>query len=73
MKSGLLTSSVSDTGNFKGVYSNVMILKRGVGGGGLVCPEFDLAFAQDGRALILFDGESVIHGVGPIKQALSSH
>lgn len=56
-----------DTGNFKNVYSNVLILKQQVQGGFLVCPEFDLAFAQQDGALILFDGQHIVHGVTPIK------
>jgi Oxygenase domain of the 2OGFeDO superfamily len=56
-----------DSGNFKGVYSNVLILKDGMVGGFLVCPEFDMAFAQQDGALILFDGQKIIHGVTPIK------
>lgn len=57
----------TDTGNFKNVYSNVLILKDGIQGGFLVAPEFDVAFAQQDGALILFDGQNIIHGVTPIK------
>lgn len=56
-----------DTGNFKNVFSNVLILKDGVAGGFLVCPEFNIAFGQQDGALILFDGQNIIHGVTPIK------
>jgi hypothetical protein len=56
-----------DTGNFKNVFSNVLILKDAVAGGFLVCPEFDIAFGQQDGALILFDGQNIIHGVTPIK------
>ncbi|HET9137522.1 MAG TPA: hypothetical protein VFO76_12880 [Candidatus Kapabacteria bacterium] len=56
-----------DTGNFKNVFSNVLILKDGVAGGFLVCPEFEIAFGQQDGALILFDGQNIIHGVTPIK------
>lgn len=56
-----------DSGNFKNVFSNVLILKDGVAGGFLVCPEFDIAFGQQDGALILFDGQNIIHGVTPIK------
>jgi hypothetical protein len=57
-----------DTGNFRGVFSNVLILKRGVVGGFLVCPAFDLAFEQSDNALILFDGQAIVHGVTPIRR-----
>ncbi len=56
-----------DTGNFKNVFSNVLILKDAVAGGFLVCPEFNIAFGQQDGALILFDGQNIIHGVTPIK------
>lgn len=56
-----------DTGNFKNVFSNVLILKENVTGGYLVAPEFDIAFEQSDGALILFDGQKIIHGVTPIK------
>lgn len=56
-----------DTGNFKDVYSNVVIMKEAVEGGYLVCPEFDIAFEQGDGALILFDGQKIIHGVTPIR------
>lgn len=58
----------TDTGNFRGVYSNVLILKKGVVGGFLACPEFDLAFEQGDGALAIFDGQAILHGVTPIKK-----
>lgn len=57
-----------DAGNFKGVYSNVLILKEDVIGGYLVCPEYNIGFEQGDGALILFDGQKIIHGVTPIKK-----
>ena len=56
-----------DTGNFKNVYSNVLIIKEGVLGGHLICPEYNIGFKQSDGALILFDGQAIIHGVTPIK------
>lgn len=56
-----------DTGNFKGVYSNVLIVKEGISGGHLICPEYNMGFEQSDGALILFDGQSIIHGVTPIR------
>jgi hypothetical protein len=56
-----------DTGNFKGVFSNVLIIKEDVIGGHLICPEYNIGFEQGDGALILFDGQSIIHGVTPIK------
>jgi hypothetical protein len=57
-----------DSGNFKGVYSNVLILKEDMIGGHLICPEYNIGFEQGDGALILFDGQRIIHGVTPIKQ-----
>ena len=57
-----------DTGNFKNVFSNVLIIKEDVIGGHLICPEYNLGFEQGDGALILFDGQKIIHGVTPIKQ-----
>ena len=56
-----------DTGNFKKVFSNVLIIKEGVIGGQLICPEYNIGFEQGDGALILFDGQAIIHGVTPIK------
>jgi hypothetical protein len=57
-----------DTGNFKDVYSNVLIIKEDVIGGHLICPEYNIGFEQSDGALILFNGQNIIHGVTPIKQ-----
>jgi len=56
-----------DAGNFKKVFSNVLIIKENVIGGHLICPEYNIGFEQGDGALILFDGQSIIHGVTPIK------
>lgn len=57
-----------DSGNFKNVYSNVLILKEGVTSGELVFPEFDIAFEQSDCALGIFDGQRWMHGVMPIER-----
>lgn len=57
-----------DTGNFKGNLSNVLILRDGIIGGELVFPEYRFALAQEDSYLAIFDGQSEIHGVMPIKQ-----
>lgn len=56
-----------DSGNLKGSFSNVLILKDGCSGGELVLPEYNLALAQNDGALCIFKGESIIHGVMPLK------
>lgn len=57
-----------DTGNEKGVFSNVIILRENCIGGYLVLPEFGIALSQSNGALILFDGQKLIHGVTDIQQ-----
>ncbi len=55
-----------DAGNFKNVLSNMIVLKRGVSGGRLACPEFDLKFECDDNHVVIFDGAQILHGVTPI-------
>ena len=57
-----------DSGNFKDVFSNVLILKSGITGGELVFPEFGVAFEQSDCALGIFDGQHWVHGVMPIER-----
>lgn len=57
----------TDTGNFKGVLSNMVVLKKGVKGGHLVVPELDRAFECADNTLIIFNGQDLIHGVSPIE------
>jgi hypothetical protein len=57
-----------DSGNFKDVFSNVLILKSGITGGELVFPEFGIAFEQSDCALGIFDGQHWMHGVMPIER-----
>lgn len=57
-----------DAGNFRGVYSNVLIIREGITGGELVFPELRLAFAQTDGALGIFDGQRWIHGVTPLQK-----
>jgi len=56
-----------DTGNVKNTFSNVLILKKEVIGGYLVCPELGITFEQADRALIIFNGQKIVHGVSPVK------
>lgn len=55
-----------DAGNFKNVLSNMIVLKRGVIGRRLVCPEFDVKFECDDNHVVIFDGAKILHGVTPI-------
>jgi len=55
-----------DAGNFKEVYSCMMVFKKNVDGGFLSCPEYDIAFKLPNKAVFLFDGQGILHGVTPI-------
>jgi len=56
-----------DTGNVKGAFSNVLILKENCKGGELVLPEYGVALAQNDGALCIFKGQEEIHGVMPLQ------
>jgi len=76
-KSSLFTSGIInknnplkyhfDTGNFTDVFSMMVVFKQGVEGGYLSCPEYDIAFKLPNNSILLFDGQSILHGVTPIK------
>lgn len=55
-----------DAGNFSNVWSNMLVLKKDVTGGYLSVPEYDVAFALPNNSLLMFDGQSLLHGVTPI-------
>lgn len=57
-----------DSGNFKGALSTVLILREGISGGELVCPEYGFTLSQRDGAFTLFEGQKVVHGVLPIKR-----
>ena len=59
-----------DAGNFKGVLSNMLVLKNKVKGGRLACPEFDFILECADDHVVIFNGQNILHGVTPI-QALS--
>jgi hypothetical protein len=55
-----------DAGNFAKVCSAMVGFRHKTDGGYLACPEIDTAFEIGDRSLILFDGQSLLHGVTPI-------
>jgi len=57
-----------DSGNFKGVYSAMAVFKRDIEGGYLSMPEYDVGVELTNNSLFMFDGQSVLHGVTPIKR-----
>jgi hypothetical protein len=56
-----------DSGNFKGVLSNMIVFKKDVSGGHLTIPEYNLALAVDDNSLTIFNGQDLVHGVTPIE------
>ncbi len=57
-----------DSGNFKGVWSAMLVFKKDVSGGHLSVPEYGLEFMLRDASLLLFDGQSIAHGVTPIRK-----
>jgi hypothetical protein len=57
-----------DTGNFKGVLSNMVAFKKGMIGGRLVLPEYNIKLEISDNTLTIFDGQSIVHGVTPLKK-----
>lgn len=57
-----------DAGNFENVCSCMLGFKRNILGGYLSIPEFGLALEIADGSLTIFDGQSLLHGVTPIKR-----
>lgn len=57
-----------DTGNFRDVYSCMVVFKEDVQGGFLSVPDYGIGFQLPNNSIFLFDGQSVLHGVTPIKR-----
>lgn len=55
-----------DTGNIRDVFSVMLVLRESVDGGLLCLPEFDVAFFLQNKALFMFDGQGILHGVTPM-------
>jgi|TARA_Y100000361_G_scaffold141582_1_gene146779 hypothetical protein len=55
-----------DSGNFKNVYSNMLVFKSDVMGGHLVIPEIDISLEVADNSVTIFDGQDLLHGVSPI-------
>lgn len=56
-----------DAGNFANCWSNMLVFKRHCTGGDLACPELDTVFRLDDHSVLLFDGQSILHGVTPFR------
>lgn len=55
-----------DAGNFRDVWSCMLVFKRDIQGGHLSVPELDLGFQLKNNSLFMFDGQGILHGVTPI-------
>lgn len=62
-----------DSGNFTGVWSNMLGFKRGVTGDHLSVPEYDLGFEVADKSLLMFDGQGLLHGVTPFRRRRGGH
>lgn len=57
-----------DSGNFRGVYSCMITIKRDIGGGYLAMPEYGIGLELKNNTVAMFDGQSLLHGVTPIEK-----
>lgn len=55
-----------DAGNFNKVFSLMIVFKEGIEGGYLSCPEYGIGFELKNNSILMFDGQSIMHGVTPI-------
>lgn len=56
-----------DSGNFNNVYSCMLGIRSNCLGGYLAMPEYDCALEIANNSVTIFDGQSILHGVTPIK------
>ena len=57
-----------DSGNFKDIWSAMYAISHDCAGGYLAVPELNIGFSFDRPALIMFDGQGLIHGVTPLEK-----
>lgn len=57
-----------DAGNFENVKSCMVVARKDIAGGLLTMPAYDLKFDLPDGAMILFDGQSILHGVTEIRK-----
>jgi hypothetical protein len=55
-----------DSGNFKDVWSAMIVLKREITGGYLSMPEYGVMCEVADKSIFFFDGQNILHGVTPI-------
>ena len=56
-----------DTGNYNKVYSCMLVMKGGTEGGYLSIPDYDIGIELKNNSILMFDGQSIMHGVTPIR------
>lgn len=61
-----------DSGNFKGVLSNMVAFKRNMVGGNLIIPAYNIKLEIDDSTLCVFDGQSILHGVSPFEKKIET-
>lgn len=54
-----------DGGNVSKVYSNMVCFRKDCEGGHLSIPEYDIGLEISNKSILLFDGQSIMHGVTP--------
>lgn len=57
-----------DAGNFTGTWSAMFAFRKNTEGGYLSLPELNVGIEIKNNSLLLFDGQSLLHGVTPIKK-----
>jgi hypothetical protein len=60
-----------DAGNFQGVWSCMLVLQRDMQDGYLVVPKYGIAFTFSQPSIFMFDGQSLLHGVLPMRRKSS--
>ena len=56
-----------DSGNFTKVFSCMLAIRYNCEGGYLALPEYGIGLAIETNSVTIFDGQSILHGVTPIK------
>jgi len=62
-----------DRGNFNGVLSCMLCFTKGLEGGELLMPEYNIGISPTNQSLIIFDGQAILHGVAPFKIAKNGY
>lgn len=57
-----------DSGNFVGTWSAMFAFRKNTKGGHLSIPELNVGIEIKNNSLLLFDGQSLLHGVTPIQK-----